>query len=178
MEKPGNMEMVGLIRQRLDSLEGHPKTDTEWTQAVKTTLCLGAARLGLEVRASGVGKLACPEKLYDVSWLYRERHVLVAECEWTKSEVSYDFEKLFVAKAGVRVMIFTGTNEAGSVGTANMLAHDVRPDDFIEQDDVILLAAWEGRNEDWRFRWFTIEPREDKEPGHQGSHYARPLAER
>ena len=49
-------------------------------------------------------------------------------------------------------MIFTGTDEAGSVGEANMRAHDVRRSDFIEHDDVILLAAWEGRNEEWRWR--------------------------
>ena len=55
------------------------------------------------------------EFLYDLIWVRKNEEgrvvdvPLVAEIEWaSRNEVWWDFQKLLVARAGVRVMIFTG----------------------------------------------------------------------
>ena len=60
------------------------------------------------------------EWLYDVTCLdydaeyFLRQTVLVAECQWGPEEEIYgDFEKLLVAQAAVRVMVFDGTYPAG-----------------------------------------------------------------
>ena len=86
----------------------------EWTRRVKNALI----QLGTEG-----GYTPCPnpqygwgEFLYDVTWLqtagenFRVSDVLlVAEIEWgNRGDVWDDFQKLLVARADVRVMIFEG----------------------------------------------------------------------
>ena len=72
------------------------------------------------------------EWLYDVTWLKYERQrdglewpatalieaPLVAECEWGRGKnleyIVEDFEKLLLARADVRLMIFDGNHKPGS----------------------------------------------------------------
>ena len=83
---------------------------------------------------------------------------LVAECEWGNFErIIEDFEKLLQARAGFRLMIFTGSNQANSEEIAERLADRVREFKGSRAEDAWLLAAWEGSSDDWSFRYFTIE---------------------
>ena len=88
----------------------------EWTRRVKGALIQLREKKGYIPYPNlqqGYG-----EFLYDVTWLEtidgtvdgRISHVpLVAEIEWgNQGDVWYDFQKLLVARAGVRVMIFNG----------------------------------------------------------------------
>ena len=92
---------------------GREWTTREWTRRVKDAFIqLGIAR----------GYTPCPnpqlewgEFLYDVIWLRTDEEnrvigvPLVAEIEWgNRGDVWDDFQKLLVARAGVRVMIFNG----------------------------------------------------------------------
>jgi len=71
-------------------------------------------RLGYKVCASTWDKKYNSEWLYDLVW-YRENDEeylvevpLVVECEWgtnTKKHIKFDFEKLLLAKAGIKLMI-------------------------------------------------------------------------
>ena len=108
------------------------------------------------------------EWLYDVTWLEYEPKPfpdgllidvhLVAECEWGNFErIIEDFEKLLQARAGFRLMIFTGSNQANSEEIAERLADRVREFKGSRAEDAWLLAAWEGSSDDWSFRYFTIE---------------------
>ena len=80
--------------------------------------------------------------LYDVTWLKHENDELVdaplvAECEWgNKRDIEYDFEKLLLARAGVRLMIF---DEPISKGMAERLAEKVRSSTVPEQR---MLGCW------------------------------------
>ena len=59
-----------------------------------------------------------------LTWLTRP---WVAECEGgNKGEIEDDFEKLLLARTGVRLMIFKGISEPGSKGIAERLAGMVR----------------------------------------------------
>ena len=75
------------------------------------------------------------ERLYDVTWLDYEKSgsgelvdaPLAAECEWgNEGDIEDDFEKLLLARAGIRLMIFNGFHEAGSKEIAERLARKVR----------------------------------------------------
>ena len=91
---------------------------------------------------------------------------LVAECEWDAriQWIDEDFQKLLLARADVRVMVFTGTDAKRSREVAGHLAAQVGRFRRALDDDTWLLAAWEASDEDdraWAFRCFTV--REGKE---------------
>ena len=166
-EMPGKSEIMRAVQEGLNRLEiDDPKGNTEWTKAVKTKLCeIGKDRFGCKVYANGVDE---PEPdggewLYDVTWLKHENDEvvdapLIAECEWSdQGEIEDDFEKLLLARADVRLMIFDGNHKPGSKELAGRLAGKVREFNGSRAEDTWLLAAWEGSNDDWSFRYFTIE---------------------
>ena len=81
---------------------------------------------------------------------------LVAECEWgNKGDIEDDFEKLLLARAGVRLMIF---DEPISKGMAERLAEKVRKFNGSRAEDAWLLASWEKSGHHWSCRYFTITP--------------------
>ena len=164
------------VREGLNNLKIYNLESTrEWTRAVKTELCEIGSRFDYKVGASGVNNGGFGEWLYDVTWLKYEcerdglkwpataliKVPLVAECEWGVDEnleyIIEDFEKLLLARADVRLMIFDGNQEPGSKETADRLARKIRLFDSTEEGDAWLLAAWEGSNQDWSFRYFTIK---------------------
>ena len=171
-EMPGKSEIMRAVREGLGNLEVvKPWTDTEGTKAVKTKLCEIGREFGYSVyaRANEVAKAYRDdgEWLYDVTWLEYEPKPfpdgllidvhLVAECEWGNFErIVEDFEKLLQARAGFRLMIFTGSSQANSEEIAERLAERVWEFKGSRAEDAWLLAAWEGILDDWSFRYFTI----------------------
>ena len=138
---------------------------------------LNCARFGRGFRFQvGASKVADenrdrPGWLYDITWLEYERDgllvdtPLVAECEWKSfGEIVYDFEKLLLARAGVRLMIFGGYIKPGSKEIAKRLAERVREFNGSRVEDAWLLAAWETSDDEekgWLFKYFTIEMNAD-----------------
>ena len=123
---PGKFEIMCAVQKRLNNLEiAKDESDGVWTRQVKTELCKIGRRFGYSVyaRANEVNEVHRDggEWLYDVTWLEykcnvnpRHRFVLsnahlVAECEWgDHGDICDDLEKLLLARASVRVMIFDG----------------------------------------------------------------------
>ena len=167
---PGKFEIMRAVQKSLNSLEIDADADDgEWGPVIATKLCDLGRKFGCKVGASKVAEANRdrPEWLYDVTWLEYERErddllidaALVAECEWGNfRKIVYDFEKLLLARAGVRLMIFNGFTESGSKEIAEQLAERVREFNGGSAEDAWLLAAWEGKPEDWSFRYFTINP--------------------
>ena len=169
---PGRFEIMRAVQKGLNSLEvDKAKSNTVWTKAVKTKLCeIGQGRFGYRVyaRTNEVDEAYRDggEWLYDVTWLeYKKSDLtelvdapLVAECEWGGfAAIVEDFEKLLLARAGVRLMIFDGNYKPGSKEIAAQLAGRVREFNGSRAKDAWLLAAWEKSDDDWWFRCFTIE---------------------
>ena len=69
-----------------------------------------------------------------------------------------DFEKLLLARAGVRLMIFDGNYKPGSKGIAEQLAGRVREFNGSRAEDAYLLAAWERNANGWSFRYLPGFP--------------------
>ncbi len=109
-------EVATAIKQSFASLPtrlGRGRTNREWTRQLKEDIgTLGTAN-GWQVCTSGfAGQFDC-EWLYDLVW-YRNDHgnlsevYLVLESEWQEDDfaIKYDFEKLLLAKAALKVMVF------------------------------------------------------------------------
>ena len=92
-----------------------------WTQAIKSELCrIGRGeefkcKVGAHAREVAECHRDYGEWLYDVTWLEYDRDGcvtaahLVAECEWGDiTDIDEDFQKLLLARATVRLMIFDG----------------------------------------------------------------------
>ena len=160
---PGKFETMRAVQKGLDNLE----VVKPWTKAVKTKLCEIGREFGCKVCASGVENAGdYGEWLYDVTWLDYEKSgqgelvdaPLVAECEWGNfNAIVDDFEKLLLTRTDVRLMIFTGFNQAKSEKIAERLARKVSEFKGSRAEDAWLLAAWEKSDDDWWLRYFTIE---------------------
>ena len=165
---PENSKIIRAVKNGLDRLKAEidrAALDSEWTKAIETELCRIGRSFGYKVYASKVDDMEKDdgEWLYDVTWLEYEKSgrgeltdaPLVAECEWGgEQKIEDDFEKLLLARAGVRVMIFHGGNEPGA--RSDLLAGKVRAFNGSRAEDDWLLAAWEPNGDGWRFSYFTI----------------------
>ena len=98
-----------------DCLAGRGVRDMVWTHAVKSELYAAGQALEYYVCTSGVAQANHGEWLFDQVWInwpptprQLKRIGLVVECEWRQAQddILDDFEKLLVARADVRLMIF------------------------------------------------------------------------
>ena len=99
-----------------------PQSDEPWTREILTTLCNLGKCLNYEAWAAGTYRNPVPneyrergEFLYDVSWRKLDNcgriisFPMVAESEWGGlKKIEYDFQKLLIARAQVRVMVYDG----------------------------------------------------------------------
>lgn len=119
-------DSINALCSALDEVATHPDLRDEsrrkpWTLEVKTALCRWGVKQGFCACAHGVKdrfrdlpkkKRPRYEWLFDVTCLtyrgrYPDRVALVAECEWGgEDEIYDDFEKLLVARAEIRLMVF------------------------------------------------------------------------
>ena len=167
---PGKHEIMRAIYEGLNSLKIKRWGYAKATRKVKTKLRkIGQNKnLGCEVYANNVEKANGAEWLYDLIWLeYRckpdrslRRAHLVAEIEWSNqdAEIEHDFEKLLLARASARLMIFGGWDECGTKKRLNWMTKKIGEFKPSCDEDAWLLAACEGSdNEGWSFRVFTIQ---------------------
>ena len=83
---------------------------------------------------------------------------MVAECEWGDLEkIEEDFQKLFLARAAVRVMVFDGMYcRNGAEALANKLCDWVGAFEGSPKGDTYLLVEYEEDEKTWNFRYFNI----------------------
>lgn len=143
------------------------RNKTQRTSKVLTALCRVAPQFGYAAWASShfVDKQYKEggEWLYDVTWCEYKNNLLksvplVAECEWgVLGAMKDDFEKLILARAAVRVMVYDGGySKDGAEGIANELCRWVGAFEGNRPGDTYLLAGYEKDESTWRFRYFKI----------------------
>jgi hypothetical protein len=176
---PGKYEIMRAVQTGLNGLVvAKNKSDKVWTKKVKTELCkIGRDTFGCCVYARDVANSHGGEWLYDVTWLkykYTGAHQcrqvlagapLVAECEWGDiKKIRDDFEKLLLARASTRVMIFDSVRAGSSSRkVAEQLAGLVKDFNGSLAKGAWLFVSWENRNDTsnpnewWQFKYFTIE---------------------
>ena len=153
----------------LDDIDTSKWNLTQWSSEVLTALC----RVGREndyyvyadSRFVDEQNKDGGEWLYDVIWCkYDENNFLksvpvVAECEWDPlPKIKDDFEKLPLARAAVRVMVFNGMHcKNGAEAIANKLCSWVGAFEGSRKGDTYLLVGYErDENNNWYSRYFKI----------------------
>ena len=165
-------EITEVVRRTLDNLTTPMVASRrQWTRDVKTALGSAGRVHGYWVCAGGLPRDSTAadsgEWLYDLCWLSYQSDGdeflldadLVVESEWTGGEyLDEDFQKLLLARATVRLMIFDGGNLAGADQTASRLARQVATFRCTRDDDTWLFAAWVADDSErgWSFRWYTV----------------------
>lgn len=143
--------MLNEIRTQLDGLIS--RGDRVNGETVKTALCAACRDFDpdLSLYATGVddGGANGGEWLYDVTALqyddddFLTRTALTAECEWgTQDEIFYDFEKLLLSRAILRVMVFDGTRQPGYDELFRIFAQYIGRYSHTAAGDAWLFAAW------------------------------------
>ena len=87
------------------------------------------------------------EFLYDMIWLdttdgYLLDVPLVLESEWKRRGASDDFQKLLVARAHRRVMVFVARKSDGTESATKSLIEEVDQCNMTRPGDRYLFAAW------------------------------------
>ena len=153
-------EIAAKYRDQLDV------SDKEWTRCVLTNIGRVGQQEGYFVYA-GVRKDGRPvfndgEWLFDLCWLdYSDDNKwligapLVLECEWgSRKNITDDFQKLLLARADLRVMVFSGRSNSETVETTECLKTFTKKLAETCSDDHYLLCGWSG--EDRRFHFEHI----------------------
>ena len=151
-----------------DPLEG----EAGWTTAIKTTLCrVGQENFGFGVGCHGVPMATYGEWLWDITWCSENGQgrmtdlPLVAECEWKlrSAAIVEDFQKLLVARAGVRLMIHEHWTDREKIpdppAMANHLSEHIQAYQRTQAGDVYLLVTLDGTEpgaEYHRMRYFRL----------------------
>lgn len=124
------------------------------TQDVLAAICKACRKFDNNLYLCATGKAGeaakCGEFLYDVTCLdYDDKGflcqaILVAECEWgPPADVYDDFEKLLLAHAPVRVMVFDGRRPSGGYEEVfEMLDRYVARCTHTDASETWLYAAW------------------------------------
>lgn len=127
----------------------------QWSQAVKRGLVDLAKAYGWEAHASQCDNPDRPEWLYDVTWLQRTGGIiadspLVAEIEWLHDgrEIMKDFQKLLLARAEVRLMVFEASNPTRARELTDELIAQARAYSRTEPGDRYILACLDNPRSD------------------------------
>jgi len=125
-------------------------SNSNWTEQIKIEIGTLGRNLGFEVSTHGSHEEHGFERgwLYDMIWYKTNEQqrldqiALVMESEWKNNinDIIYDFEKLMVARAEHRVMIFN-TTDAKINNYFNELIKIIDSSKLSQQDDRYLLLA-------------------------------------
>jgi len=143
-------KLVGQIEEYLNALSSLlDKCDLPPTAEIKRGIGKIGRDNGYLACATDFPRPKCQEWLYDLIWYRntRDHHleelIMVLESEWSRDleEILYDFEKLLIAKAPIKVMIFQDHNDDLDTLWA-MLAKGIRTFRSPDPGETYLLAAY------------------------------------
>lgn len=143
-----------LSRLPGEAAEGNwEKSSTRWTMHLFGQLREVGILQGFEVRPHQ-GTQRASGWLYDLVWLRRNADdslaeaFLVAESEWdpVKAKIIEDFEKLLLARAEVRIMIFNRRKHSQVLDMFSDMDHRIRAFSVMQPGDHYFLAglAWDS----------------------------------
>lgn len=153
------------IKKILKTMSNEPAAskwkDPKWTREIKNRICTLGEKMGFGVCASGTKKKdRWEEWLYDVTWFknnkkdeYIAYFPLVLECEWRdEKEISYDFEKLLLARARHRVMIFQEERKKSNAQEIiEKLKEEARRFKDSQSGDRYFFAGWDYKTDRFEF---------------------------
>jgi len=147
-------ELIQALQQVCGQPDSRELSNTQWTRKVKSEIARLGKSLSYNVYAHSVENADDGEWLFDVCWLEYDQSllksaVLVVESEWNPHGADDDFQKLVVARARYRMMIFEVTQqESRDSGFARLIKHAERYE-FSTPSDRYLMCCW--KNQEWNF---------------------------
>ena len=150
-----------IIKQTLDNFNAYALksnlTDKKWTIGIKNHIGKIGKERGYEVRASSSEEAHSTEWLYDVIWRKMSGNYvvdigLVLESEWDRSGIEDDFQKLLLARAELRCMIFYTKSKPSAKREIEELINQVAEFSRSQTGDKYLFCAWLDDEERFYFR--------------------------
>ena len=144
-------------------LRGKDAGDKKWTYEIKRQLNVSMPR-DCEACATGYGYRG-KEFMYDFAWVKQGQDqdigsvldlLMVMECEWGKHYGIFDFRKLLVARADLRVMIFPG-NDEWHTKFIEQMKREIEGFKKTQAGDRYLFACW-NLSSDPSQQKFNYEP--------------------
>lgn len=134
-------------------------TDRQWTSEMKEIIGDIGRDNKYEVCATGFPDKFSSEWLFDITWYLNDSNgnltdvPLVLESEWGPKieEIKYDFEKLLVANAKYKVMIFQGSTD-DIPNIIDQLKQSIKNFKLIKKQDRYLFIAY-----DWNIGEFIFD---------------------
>ncbi|MFZ1073440.1 MAG: hypothetical protein WAO21_08385 [Verrucomicrobiia bacterium] len=159
---PSPAEITAAITESIVSLPkrmGDQGADRKWTKQLKDDIGSLGQKHEWAVCASGFPDRFDPGWLYDLVWYcndsgnYLSEVYLVLESEWglAQSAIKYDFEKLLLAKATFKVMVFQAYDKNIS-GIFNLLEHGIKVFQKRSVDETYILAGYNLNTEKFDVR--------------------------
>lgn len=156
-------EIVAGLRSIPERALSRDWSDARWTREVKRVVGEIGSRHGFDVCASGWPKLFESEWVFDLVWYRNDKdnHLVsvpvVLECEWQLSfdAIKYDFEKLLVARAFLRVFVQQGRTKAAVDEVQRKLITLVSKFDGSARGDRYLFAGYDFKTTEFSFRPFV-----------------------
>lgn len=127
------------------------KSDGEWTHDLKVILQKLGDKLLYITCASGFKKSVESEWLFDLTWYKqvdkRLEIGLVMESEWLPSidEIKHDFQKLLIARADHRLMIFTSPNKESFIKRIGEFEVAIQEFEYSLKGDRWLFIAFDNK---------------------------------
>ena len=157
---PDEMErkLIATLNNIASRLSSSNAGDADWTYYIKTDI----GKLGKQnysVCTAGHSRHFEPEWLFDLTWYATDGNddffsnlILACEIEWKthKDCILYDFEKLLVARAKYRLMVFQSLQTTRKEWTKYLIAAIARNRDCLP-DDRFLLACYDPTDEAFHF---------------------------
>jgi hypothetical protein len=130
-----------------------------WTQMIKKGLVSLGEKHGYHAYASQCENPDRPEWLYDVTWIQVGQgkqqllvadSPLVAEIEWSSKEgdIMDDFQKLLLARADTRLMVFEAKNPKIGMERTEKLIEQIRAYSHTQAGDYYVLACLDNCHSD------------------------------
>ena len=135
-----------------------------WTSKVKSFVSKLAPKEGHQVYASSSKNVRGGEWLFDLIWVkgnYEEnrieRVILAMESEWDRSKgsIDYDFQKLMVVRADLRVMLFNTKKKEKWEEIISSLKEQVKKFSQSQDGDRYLFGGWIDEKEAFEFEEYT-----------------------
>jgi len=135
---------------------GEDKSNAAWTNIIKGLLGELGQKYGYKTFAGGINNKYQNEWLYDIVWYrrdsenYLENVAMVAESEWNMDfeSISYDFEKLLVARSGIKLMIFQVKEDDNAKVCVERLCKIVGRFQLLASEESYIFAVFNTTTED------------------------------
>lgn len=140
-------EIIEEIDSAANDLTGKTNSDATWTKEIKKRLVTLGKKYNFYTYASSTDGVNGGEWLFDLTWLiYNDKFLrsvkLALESEWKIDGVDDDFQKLLLARAEIRVLIFQSKNKTSFSEKLIDLKKQISYYNDSNKGDVYLFSCW------------------------------------